>query len=68
MDMLDEFCDVDGTGVVTLCHAVASKTCLSGMLEYSHIERGCVDLPARRSKRSMIEGTPRWSDGRHLCP
>jgi hypothetical protein len=33
MNMLDKLCDVNGTRVVTLCDAVASKTCLSEMLE-----------------------------------
>jgi hypothetical protein len=68
MNMLDELCDVNGTRVVALCDAVASKTCLSEMLDKKHIKRECVDLPAHRSKRSTIEGILRWSDGRYLCP
>lgn len=68
MDVLDELCDLNRTRVITLSHAVAGKTCLSMELEHSYIQCDCADSPARQSERSMIANTPRWADGRHLCP
>ena len=57
VDVLDEFCDLDRTGVVALCYAVASKTCLSRTLEpirmYSSTAR-TYQLVDQRNQRLKI--------------